>query len=99
MDAQLALRLVKTTGRDQAAGRVATDRLEIHVDGEVAGGIRFRAETWITCNPDNLASRRTCERLGAIFVDTLGSKCRYRLDLNPSDPPARLPVAPSTPNE
>jgi len=49
---------------------------------------------WITCNPDNYASRRTCERLGAMFVDLLPvpkgnalysqgdrQKCRYRLDL------------------
>lgn len=49
---------------------------------------------WITCNPDNLASRRTCERLGATFVDTVAvparhalfergehAKCRYRLSL------------------
>ena len=51
-------------------------------------------ELWITCNPDNWASRRTCERLGAQFVDIVdvppdsdlfgpGSeqKCRYRLVL------------------
>lgn len=51
-------------------------------------------ELWITCNPDNVASRRTCERLGAQFVDIVdvprdnalfgpGSerKCRYRLSL------------------
>jgi predicted acetyltransferase len=49
---------------------------------------------WITCDPDNLASRRTCELLGARLVgiarvprDTelyrLGQcwKCRYRVDL------------------
>jgi tagatose 1,6-diphosphate aldolase len=49
---------------------------------------------WITCNLDNWASRRTCERLGARFVDVVevprdsdlygpGSerKCRYRLVL------------------
>jgi tagatose 1,6-diphosphate aldolase len=49
---------------------------------------------WITCNPDNVASRRTCERLGAELVDIvdvpsnndvyeLGGerKCRYRLAL------------------
>lgn len=52
------------------------------------------AELWITCNPDNWASRRTCERLGAEFVEIVdvpkdndvfapGSerKCRYRLAL------------------
>ena len=26
---------------------------------------------WITCNPDNLPSRRTCERLGALYVETV----------------------------
>jgi predicted acetyltransferase len=51
-------------------------------------------ELWITCNPDNWASRRTCERLGARLVEIVdvprdsdlygpGSerKCRYRLAL------------------
>jgi tagatose 1,6-diphosphate aldolase len=45
---------------------------------------------WITCNPDNVASRRTCERLGAELVETVAiprdhpfrsrgetAKCRY----------------------
>ncbi|HVT80723.1 MAG TPA: GNAT family N-acetyltransferase [Phycisphaerae bacterium] len=49
---------------------------------------------WITCNPDNLASRRSIERLGAVYTDTVPvpkenslysqgdrHKCRYRLDL------------------
>jgi tagatose 1,6-diphosphate aldolase len=49
---------------------------------------------WITCNPDNLASRRTCELLGASLVEIVDvpedtdmhqrgerQKCRYRLDL------------------
>ena len=49
---------------------------------------------WITCNPDNLASRRTCEILGATMVEIVDiptdcemyargerRKCRYRLDL------------------
>jgi tagatose 1,6-diphosphate aldolase len=49
---------------------------------------------WITCNPDNFASRRTCERLGAklvsivpvpeddpLYVRGEREKCRYRLDL------------------
>jgi predicted acetyltransferase len=49
---------------------------------------------WITCNPDNLASRRTCERLGAELVEIVDvppdndvfepggeRKCRYRLVL------------------
>lgn len=48
----------------------------------------------ITCNPDNFASRRTCERLGATLLETVDipldhpfrdrgetQKCRYRLDL------------------
>lgn len=49
---------------------------------------------WVTCNPDNFASRRTCERLGCKLVGTVmlpswhtlrkrgdTTKCRYRLDL------------------
>ena len=49
---------------------------------------------WITCNPDNLASRRTCEIVGARLVEIVDlpeytdmyqqgerQKCRYRLDL------------------
>jgi tagatose 1,6-diphosphate aldolase len=56
-----------------------------------AHGIR---ELWITVNPDNVASRRTCERLGAALVDTIliptdhpffargeRAKCRYRMEL------------------
>ena len=51
-------------------------------------------ELWITCNPDNHASRRTCERLGGALVDVVAvpegeplylrgdrEKCRYRLVL------------------
>jgi tagatose 1,6-diphosphate aldolase len=47
---------------------------------------------WITCDPDNVASRRTCELAGAEYVDTVAVpswhemyargrrlKCRYRL--------------------
>jgi tagatose 1,6-diphosphate aldolase len=49
---------------------------------------------WITCNPDNAASRRTCELAGAEFIEIVDlpentdmyqrgerRKCRYRLDL------------------
>jgi tagatose 1,6-diphosphate aldolase len=49
---------------------------------------------WLTTDPDNWASRRTCERLGAVLVETVDvpeteemyargeqEKCRYRLDL------------------
>ena len=51
-------------------------------------------ELWITANPDNAASRRTCERLGAELVETVDvppttrlyargdrQKCRYRLPI------------------
>lgn len=51
-------------------------------------------ELWITCNPDNIASRRTCERLGCELVEIVDvprnnslymqgdfKKCRYRLPL------------------
>jgi predicted acetyltransferase len=50
---------------------------------------------WITCNPENVASRRTLERLGAQYVETVDlaedtdmyqrgarQKCRYRIDLS-----------------
>lgn len=52
----------------------------------------------ITCRPDNDASRRTSELIGATYVDTIeterepgefGPTCRYRLDLS------RLRPAPS----
>jgi len=49
---------------------------------------------WITCNPENLASRRTCEIIGSKFIEIVPiplsepiyapdtqSKCRYRLDI------------------
>jgi predicted acetyltransferase len=49
---------------------------------------------WITCNPDNHPSRRTCERLGGELIDIVPlpsnhvlyqrgerTKCRYRIDL------------------
>ncbi len=49
---------------------------------------------WITCNPDNFPSRRTCERLGAKLVEVVPlpkehllyvrgerQKCRYMLEL------------------
>jgi predicted acetyltransferase len=47
---------------------------------------------WITCNPDNIPSRRTCERLGARLIDIVPvptshplyargerEKCRFRI--------------------
>jgi predicted acetyltransferase len=50
------------------------------------------SELWITCNPDNWASRRTCELAGAELVEIVDlppdsdmylegerQKCRYRL--------------------
>lgn len=50
---------------------------------------------WITCNPDNFASRKTCEHLGAEFIEIvplpensemfqrgMREKCRYRLSLD-----------------
>lgn len=51
-------------------------------------------ELWITANPDNIASRRTCENLGAKYIDTVQlpeghplylagdrEKCRYRIEI------------------
>ena len=61
-------------------------------------------ELWITCNPENIASRKTCERLGASYVQTVAlpvghvlyergerEKCRFRVDLN--QPLAATPSA------
>jgi len=52
------------------------------------------SELWITCNPENVASRRTCELAGAELIEIVDlpqhvdmyhegerQKCRYRLDL------------------
>jgi tagatose 1,6-diphosphate aldolase len=49
---------------------------------------------WITCNPDNVPSRKTCELVGAELIEVVDlpqdtdmyqegerQKCRYRLDL------------------
>ena len=49
---------------------------------------------WITCDPDNVPSRRTCEWLGGVLVEVVPvppgndmyeagarEKCRYRIDL------------------
>jgi len=49
---------------------------------------------WITCNPDNYASRRTCEIIGAQFIEIVNlpedtdmyqegerQKCRYKWNL------------------
>ncbi|MGK0266174.1 MAG: putative acetyltransferase [Maricaulis sp.] len=51
-------------------------------------------EVWITCNPENLASRRVCEKTGARFLEIVDipanhvmyehgivQKCRYRVTL------------------
>lgn len=61
--------------------------------GPYAKAIGF-ASLWITCDPENTASRRTLERAGAEFIDIVNvpedciifraghpRKCRYRLDL------------------
>jgi tagatose 1,6-diphosphate aldolase len=37
-------------------------------------------ELWITCQPDNVASRRTLERLGAEFVHILDVPDQYPMD-------------------
>lgn len=52
---------------------------------------------WVTCDPENVASRRTLERLGARLVEEVDvppdcvifqsghpRKCRYRIDLDAS---------------
>jgi predicted acetyltransferase len=56
---------------------------------------------WITCNPDNTASRRTCENLGGKLVEIVPvpvenplhqrgekEKCRYRIETTAGNIPA-----------
>ena len=56
------------------------------------------SELWITCNPENIASRRSCEFAGAELIGIVDlpphvdmyqegerQKCRYRLDLQIGD--------------
>lgn len=64
--------------------------------GPIAKEIGF-AILWITCDPENMASRRTLELAGAELIEIVDvppdciifrsghlRKCRYRLDLNRS---------------
>lgn len=39
------------------------------------------SEVWITCNPDNPASQRTIERLGATFIETVDVPDDYPMPL------------------
>ena len=78
-----------------ASGEACQPRLQvIHPDTLMVAEILL-AEATITCGPENAASRRTLELVGAEFVETVGvpsdciifqsghlRKCRYRLDLN-----------------
>jgi tagatose 1,6-diphosphate aldolase len=44
------------------------------MDGSGAVPLAVRhglSELWITCNPDNIASRRTCEAAGAELVEVV----------------------------
>ena len=45
---------------------------------------------WVTCDPDNLASRRTCENAGfhlhEVIPDKERHKCRYVLEIGGKDP-------------
>ncbi len=73
--------------------------------------LRHGLETvWITCDPDNWASRRTCELAGARFVEIVRVppsdvlylmghrwKCRYRLDTRPWRKPHPEPLANAQP--
>lgn len=55
---------------------------------------QYAPDLWITCNPENTASRRTCEIAGGKFIEIVDlppdndqyldgdrQKCRYRFDL------------------
>ncbi len=61
-------------------------------------------ELWITCAPENVASRRTCELAGGVLVDIVPlpadadhlepgrtMTCRYRVDLDAADRDRRAP--------
>lgn len=61
---------------------------------QVVARLHHMDSLWITCNPDNLASRRTCELIGASYIDEVRVpfaselywrgdryKCRYHWDL------------------
>jgi len=73
--------------------RVGYTALLDHIGGPLARRHDLGV-VWITCNPDNWASRRTCELAGAQFVEIVPvpedhelylqgdrQKCRYRIDL------------------
>src|SRR5439155_26479204 len=47
---------------------------------------------WITCNPDNTASRHTCEYLGAQLVDTVDVPAGHPLYLPGEKPQWRYPL-------
>jgi predicted acetyltransferase len=66
---------------------------------------------WITCNPDNIPSRKTLERLGATFVEIVSVpedypviqgmarlKCRYRVKMEQATNGHLVP-SPVTPGE
>ncbi|WP_314371753.1 GNAT family N-acetyltransferase [Sphingomonas paucimobilis] len=76
--------------RPEAQGRgVATTALVLLKSIAVASGF---TELWITTRPDNIASRRVLDKVGAVFIEALSvpqdtdlfargdrSMCRYRL--------------------
>jgi predicted acetyltransferase len=77
--------------RDYRGRRLAARSLELLLPLARRHGF---SELWITCDPDNLASRRTCEIVGAVYVDEVAippghelfdrgerRKSRYRLAL------------------
>lgn len=74
--------------------RFAARAVRLVVPLAIRHGLR---EIWITCNPENIASRRTCEVVGAEFIEIVElppdsdmysegerRKCRYRLSLSAS---------------
>ncbi len=98
---RISLRIGDTESIRLYAGHVGYSVNEVHrghrYSGQAAKLLRLLAlrhhlsELWITTNPENTASRRICEWLGATYVETvdvpptheiakLGEhrKCRYR---------------------
>ena len=110
VDDDLELVLVEKYPGDPLKEYVPAYRFKMTHAGQAHRGHRYAAKAcrlllplarshameslWITCNPDNVPSRRTCELAGAELVEIVDlpeeagmyragerQKCRYRIDL------------------
>ncbi len=78
----------------RARGRHYAQRKPANSCSALPAGMDWESELWITCNPDNIASRKTQSDSAAEHVETVSlprdhvlyqrgesEKCRYRIDL------------------